>query len=103
MAVDVSVGPGFRQGAQKVYPPGVALQEHLGDTRRAAKVAVDLKRRMVIEKVRMRTLLQEQPNMLAGLLAVEEPGLKIDNPCAAPAGMASAVLQAPSNRLARRG
>ena len=55
--------PRRRQGWQKsqndlaVRCPFVALQQHLGNCRRAAKVAVDLERRMRIEEVRIRAAL----------------------------------------------
>src|SRR6185369_15418387 len=43
--------PSRRQGGQKVDLTGVTLQQHLGDPRRRAEVAVDLEGRMGVEEV----------------------------------------------------
>jgi hypothetical protein len=50
-AFDAPFGPGRGQCGQQVNFSGVALQQRLGDARRAAEVAVDLERRVNVEQV----------------------------------------------------
>jgi hypothetical protein len=42
-------GPGGGQGREQVQLSGVALQQHFGNARREAEIAVNLKRRMSIK------------------------------------------------------
>ena len=46
-------GPGLRQRREQLDFAGVALQQHLGDAGGAAKVAVNLERRVGVEHVRV--------------------------------------------------
>ena len=50
---EMAVLPHRRQGGQQLDFPIMALQQHLGDASRAAKVAVDLERWMGTEKIRI--------------------------------------------------
>ena len=50
-SVHLSVIPPFGQGGQQVHRTVVALHQHLGNARRATKVAVNLERRMRVEEV----------------------------------------------------
>ena len=59
-AGDVTVRPRRRKRRQQANLSLVTLQQHLGDCRRAAEVAVDLKRRVRVEHVGVGTLGAEQ-------------------------------------------
>ena len=48
---EMAILPYRWQGGQQLDFPIMALQQHLGNASRAAKVAIDLKRRMGAEKV----------------------------------------------------
>ena len=72
----------------------VGLQQHLGDRGGSAEVAVDLKRRMGIEEVVERRFGQQQLEIFIRFFGVLEPGPEVDQPSAAPAGVAAAVRQA---------
>src|SRR5687768_9698986 len=80
---------------------GVALQQHLGRAGGAAEVAVDLKWRMQIPQVRQRRLGEQRLVVLPRLLAIFEARPEVDDPRAAPAGVAAAVREAALDRRAR--
>ena len=51
---DFAVVPGLRQGGKKLQFAGFALHQHLGDSGGSSEVAIDLKRRVIVEQVRQR-------------------------------------------------
>ncbi len=79
----------------------VALQQHLGNRRRAAEVPVHLKRRMIIKQVGQRGALQKSDNVLVRLFGVTKAGPEVDDPRAAPTGMPTAVRQPVLERFLR--
>src|SRR5690606_12857641 len=80
-----SARPGSRERRKQMDPLAVRLQEHLRYPGGPAEVAVDLKRRVRIEHVRIRTLRRQQhlqDRMRA--IALREPGPHIDAPADSP-------------------
>src|SRR5262245_29855025 len=69
---DAPVGPGRRRRGQQVNLSRVALQQHLGDARGAAEVAVDLERRVNVEQVGQRRFAEQREQVLIRLLSVFE-------------------------------
>ena len=85
-ARDVTVRPRRRKRRQQSNLSLVALQQHLGDCRRAAEVAVDLKRRVRVEHVRVGALRAEQELQdVVRVVAVAEPRPEVDPPGGGPA------------------
>ena len=83
---DLTVRPRRGQRRQQPDLPLVALQQHLGDGRRAAEVAVDLERRVRVEHVGIGALGAEQELQdVVGVVAVGEPRPEIDPPRRRPA------------------
>jgi hypothetical protein len=78
------------------------LQQHLCDAGAAAEVAVDLERRVQVEKVAGRAFLEQQLQMLVRLVPVLEAGVEVDDPCPAPAGVPAAAAEPVLERPARR-
>ena len=78
--------------------PFVALEEHLGDARSGAEVAVDLERRVGVEQVRQGVPGQGLDEHLVGVVAVEQAGPEVDLPGLGPAG---AAVAAEDQRLPR--
>ena len=58
---------------------------------RAAEVAVDLERRMRVEEVGQRAVLEQVRQQVVGVVAVVEAGPEVDLPGHAPAGAAVAA------------
>ena len=96
-----AVGPGLGQRGQNFDLAGVALQQHFGDARRAAEIAVDLERRMGVEHVRIRARrIEQHGENLVGVLGVLQTGPEVQPPADAPAG---GVVAANLQRLSHRG
>ena len=73
--------PRVRERGKQVELSGVALQQHFGDSCGCAEVAVDLKRRVRVEQVRIGPLgAQEKFEDAIGMLAVTEPRPEVDAP-----------------------
>ena len=86
-AGDVTVRPRRGKRRQQANLSLVALQQHLGDCRRAAEVAVDLKRRVRVEHVGVGALGAEQELQdVVRVVAVAEPRPEVDPPRGGPAG-----------------
>ena len=99
-AVDMAARPGGGKGRKRRYSAVWGrLEQHFHDAGRAAEVAVDLERRVGVEKVRIgaaattgvRALIlvgtdiaQQAAVHLVGQFALTEPGIEIDAPAAAP-------------------
>ena len=89
-AFSMAVFPHGGEGGQQLDGAVVALQQHLGDSRRAAEVAVDLERRMGAEKVRVGACpvaaigldggLQQVLQQPVGMVAIAETGPEADLP-----------------------
>ena len=67
---DLAVVPGLRQGGEKLQFAGFALDQHLGDCGRSSEVAIDLKRRVIVEQVGQRGPGQQCSQILISLLAI---------------------------------
>ena len=83
-ALHAAVGPPGRQGRQQVDLAFVRLDEHLGNRGRAAEIAVDLERWMIVEQVRQRALGPQGVEMIVRMGPVAEPGKEADDPRPAP-------------------
>lgn len=91
-----SIRPCVRQSRQEIDFPGMALQKHFRDAGGGAEVAVDLKGRMRVEEIGIKTAAglavdrrdgPDQPvEQSAGAIPVTQPRPKIDFPREAPAG-----------------
>ena len=77
----------------------MALEEHLRKTRRPSEVAVDLKRRVGVEQVRQRGLPEQGQDIFVSDIALPQPRPEIDDPRAAPSGVAAAMGQPALERL----
>ncbi len=78
------------------YPVGIllnllALQEHFGNSSSASKVAVDLKGRMVVEKIGKGRFGEESPQVFQTLFSIKEPCPKIDDPGPTPSRVAASM------------
>ncbi|MNC14935.1 hypothetical protein D3C75_627270 [compost metagenome] len=83
-----------RQRRQQLNIVQMALHQHLGNACRSAEVAVNLEGRMVIEQIGQGGFFEQLLGMGISLLPIQQPGPEVDDPCPAPAGMASPVGQA---------
>ena len=90
--------PRGRQCGKKAQFSAVALEQHLGNTRGGAKVAVYLERRVGVQQIGVTGAGQQGAKIAFRLRAVAQPGEKADDPCTAPAGMPAAVGQAEVQR-----
>ena len=77
---DFAVVPGRRQGGEKLQFAGFALDQHLGDRGRSSEVAIDLKRRVIVEQVGQRGAGQQRSQILISLLAIGQPCPEVDDP-----------------------
>ena len=75
------------------------LDQHLCDPRRPAEIAVDLKRRMVVEEVRQRRLHEQQPQILVRRVAIVQSRHEVDQPRAAPSGVSATVGESEVERF----
>src|SRR5688572_33017863 len=78
--------------------PVVALQEHLSNAGGAAEIPIYLKRWMQVPQVRQRRLGEQRLEIRIGLVTILQPRPEIDDPRAAPAGVAAAVGETALNR-----
>ena len=78
------------------------LHQHLANPCHATEIAINLKRRMRIEKIRQRGLGQQRLNVLPRLVAIAQPRPEIDDPRATPARVSAPSRDPTFNRLARR-
>ena len=90
------VGPRFWQRRENFHIASVALQEHLCDGSGSAKVTVDLKGWVGVEKIRQRHLAQQVSEQLVCAITVVKPSPEVHFPCHAPA---LAAVAAPFKRL----
>src|SRR5262249_27478076 len=81
--------------------PGVALQQHLGDARRTAEVAVNLERRGDGEQGGQRWFCEQSEQVLVSLPPVFQPRPEVDDPRPAPARVPTAIFKPVFERLAR--
>ena len=97
-----TVLPGIRKGRKKDGPARMTLNQHFGNSGYKAQVAVDLKRRMIVEQIRQHGISQQRFNIIQALIAVSESGPHIDDPGSGPPRVSAAVGQALSERRFRR-
>ena len=70
----------------------MTLEKHLGDSRRAAKVSVDLEGRVHVPKIIGRTILQQVTVEHIGMIAIVQTSPLIEFPAHAPSGSAVAAM-----------
>ena len=92
----------FGSAGSRLISPAWLCEQHLGDPRRPAEVAIDLERRVRIEQVRERGLPKQRQHVLVRELGFLQPRPEVDDPRAAPAGMTPAVGQPPLQRFLGR-
>ena len=71
-AAHASRSPGIRKSREQMYAVGMALENHLGNACRSAKVAVDLERRMRVPKIVARAVAEEVAEEDVGVVAIVE-------------------------------
>ena len=105
-SVHLSVVPSFGQGGQQVHRTVVALHQHLGNARRATKVAVNLERRMRVEEVGVgsATAIARGSELfgdeLIGTVTVEQSRPQAHLPTHAPSrGRVAAIVQGVAHTL----
>lgn len=84
--------PGIGQGGKQVDESGMALQQHLRHTGRAAKVAVNLEGWVRVPEVIYRAVLQQVAVEHVGMVAIVQTGPLVELPAHAPARSAIAAM-----------
>ena len=97
-----TLGPGSREGRQQAEHPFVGLQQHFGYPGRIPEIPVDLEGRVDVHQVFVNGLLQKDFYMLMRRLGLQQAGVEVDDPGAAPARAGAPVVEAVLNRLAGR-
>lgn len=95
---DAAGRPDFGQCRQQIDLAGLGLEQHFANSGGVAEIAVDLKRRMGIEQIRVHAAAvvhvhariadqsQQIADQLVGPIAIVQPGPEIDFPGRAPTG-----------------
>ena len=91
--LDGTARPCSRQRRQQMQGTGMALQQHLRDPGRTAKVAVNLERRVVVKQDWAVWNMKQSEHVVIGLFRFLQPGPEQDDPGPAPAGMPAAMRQ----------
>lgn len=86
-----AVLPFGRQGGKQAQKAFMALHQHFRNTGGEAKVAVDLEGRMVIQQVFKGGMRQQETHIFACFFAIQQPCPEVDDPRAAPTGVAAAM------------
>ena len=85
--------PSLRKRRQKTDFTGVALQQQLGYARRATKVSVDLKRRMIVQQVWQSRFRQQRHDVFMRQITFFQSCPEVDNPRPTPSRVAASCLQ----------
>src|SRR5215203_1617050 len=72
-----------------MYFAAVALHQHLRHAGRAAKVAVDLEWRVIVQQIRKSRIGQQCNDVVVCEITFFKPRPEIDYPCPAPSGVAA--------------
>lgn len=99
-AGDFAGRPGGRKCGQQMEESQVALQQHFGDAGRAAKIAVDLERRMGVPQVVQSAVPEKIPEQFVGSVSVIQSCPLVQFPAHTPAcGPVSPMVQGDSGGL----